>query len=59
MKERIFFLFFSFLLSHSTWSFQAKDQIQAIAMATPEPPTHSAGLGIKPGSWCCRDTLVP
>ena len=29
------------------------------AMATPDPLTHCAGLGIKPTSWCYRDAADP
>ena len=32
------------------------DQIQAEALATPGLPSHCAGQGIRPGSWCCRGT---
>lgn len=41
------------------------DQIQAAvatytaAMATPNPVTHCAGLGIEPAPWCCRDAANP
>ena len=42
----------------SIWSSQARDQIRA-AVATPDPLTHCAGLGIEPASWCCRDATNP
>ena len=31
----------------------------ATAMATPDPITHRAGLGIEPVSWCCSEPANP
>ena len=50
-----------FLFGHGIWSSRARDQIQvavltcAAAVATPDPLTHCAWLGIKPVSWHRRD----
>ena len=47
------------------WSSQARDQIQAAvvtyaaALATLDPLTHCAGLGIEPVSWRYRDATDP
>ena len=46
-----------------TWSSQAKDQIRAEDLSTScgnaRSPTHCAGLGIKPVSWCSQDAAGP
>ena len=50
------FLFFSFWLPHSIWSFWARDATYTVAAATLDLLTHCAGLGIEPAFWHCRDT---
>ena len=59
------FFFFHFWPPCSISSSLARDQIQAAVatysatVATSDPLTHSAGLGIEPASCCCRDTAHP
>ena len=62
---QVWFCFFRFWPPHGLWSFQARDQIWAsaatytTAVATPDPLTHCARLGIEPVSWHRRGATNP